>query len=342
MFLNSLNNITWSDIYEVNTNDVNAQWEKFSCIFHSVYDLNFPLKKVWNSDRKKKYHDKDTEVIRCKKELNILYTASLLNSTYKDQYKQKRKEYNMTLINCKKKEYNRKILQSDNKNKTVWQIVKEINGKVNHQLQMVTDLELRTTADKYNKFLVESVEGLSRLENVIYNCQFDSNSTSMFVEPVDRNEIYDIAKYLKNKRSSGEDEVSIKCTNGGYDTMLHGKCLDATARVVVITKEEFRCKNCIGVGQGHKETMDVKLLQKEVDCLSRERHLLEKYVSELESSNRVLKSKMPSVSMSASTANFLPHFSTGHSYAQAVKTVNTSAVLVIKSAGKNMENSKLE
>nr|CAI5824114.1 unnamed protein product [Callosobruchus analis] len=48
--------------------------------------------------------------------------------------------------------------------------------------------------------------------------------------------------------------------------------------VVVITKEEFRCKNCIGVGQEHKETMDVKLLQKEVDCLSREKHLLEKYL----------------------------------------------------------------
>nr|CAI5838537.1 unnamed protein product [Callosobruchus analis] len=136
MFLNNLNNITWSDIYEENTNDVNAQWEKFSCIFHSVYDLNFPLKKVWNSDRKKKYHDKDTE------------------------------------------------------------------------LQIVTDLELRTTADKYNKVLVKSVEGLSRHQNVIYNCQFDSNSTSLFVEPVDRNEIFDIVKCLKNKRSSGEDEVS--------------------------------------------------------------------------------------------------------------------------------------
>nr|CAI5821999.1 unnamed protein product [Callosobruchus analis] len=88
--------------------------------------------------------------------------------------------------------------------------------------------------------------------------------------------------------------------------------------------------------------MDVKLLQKEVDCLSREKHLLEKYVSELEFSNGVLKSKMPSASTSASTANSLPHSSTGHSYAQAVKTVNTSAVLVIKSADQNMENSKLE
>nr|CAI5855743.1 unnamed protein product [Callosobruchus analis] len=56
-------------------------------------------------------------------------------------------------------------------------------------------------------------------------------------------------------------------------------------------------------------------MQKEVDCLSREKHLLEKYVSELEFSNGVLKSKMPSASTSASTANSLPHSSTGHSYA---------------------------
>nr|CAI5817711.1 unnamed protein product [Callosobruchus analis] len=114
----------------------------------------------------------------------------------------------MTLVNCQKREYNRKILQSDNKNKTVWQIVKEINGKVNHQLHLETDLELRTTADKYNKFLVESVEGLSRLQNLIYNCEIDSNSNSMYVEPVDSHEIFDIVKCLKNKRSSGEDEVS--------------------------------------------------------------------------------------------------------------------------------------
>nr|CAI5831447.1 unnamed protein product [Callosobruchus analis] len=227
MFLNNLNNIIWSDIYEVNANDVNAQWEKFSSIFHSVYDRNFPLKKVWNSDRKKRYHDKDTEVIRCKKELDILYTASLVNSSYKDQYKQKRKEYNMTLVNCQKREYNRKILQSDNKNKTVWQIVKEINGKVNHQLHLETDLELRTTADKYNKFLVESVEGLSRLQNLIYNCEIDSNSNSMYVEPVDSHEIFDIVKCLKNKRSSGEDEVSsIIIKKLRFGILFFGNCSD--------------------------------------------------------------------------------------------------------------------
>ncbi|VEN43973.1 unnamed protein product [Callosobruchus maculatus] len=51
----------------------------------------------------------------------------------------------------------------------------------------------------------------------MYNCNIESNSNSMYVEPVSRNEILDIVKCLKNKRSSGEDEISSiiikKCIN---------------------------------------------------------------------------------------------------------------------------------
>ncbi|VEN42985.1 unnamed protein product, partial [Callosobruchus maculatus] len=42
------------------------------------------------------------------------------------------------------------------------------------------------TADKYNKFLVESLEGLSKPQSLMYNCKIESNSNSMYVEPVSK------------------------------------------------------------------------------------------------------------------------------------------------------------
>ncbi|CAH1984344.1 unnamed protein product [Acanthoscelides obtectus] len=106
-------------------------------------------------------------------------------------------------------------------------------------------------------------------------------------------------------------------------------------------KEEFRCKHCLGDGKVSSSSTDV--LHKEIDCLTREKQLLEKYVSELEFSNTILKSKTPAVSSTLNSAvGFFPNSSLVNTYSQAAKKVSPSAVLVIKPTDINMGNAKLE
>ncbi|CAH1979384.1 unnamed protein product [Acanthoscelides obtectus] len=135
----------------------------------------------------------------------------------------------------------------------------------------------------------------------------------------------------------------VKCTNSACDTLLHGKCFDSIAKIVPMKKEEFRCKYCLGDGKVSSSSTDVLLLHKEIDCLTREKQLLEKYVSELEFSNTILKSKTPAVSSTLNSAvGFFPNSSLVNTYSQAAKKVSPSAVLVIKPTDINMGNAKLE
>ncbi|CAH1995629.1 unnamed protein product [Acanthoscelides obtectus] len=135
----------------------------------------------------------------------------------------------------------------------------------------------------------------------------------------------------------------VKCTNSACDTLLHGKCFDSIAKIVPMKKEEFRCKHCLGDGKVSSSSTDVLLLHKEIDCLTREKQLLEKYVSELEFSNTILKSKTPAVSSTLNSAvGFFPNSSLVNTYSQAAKKVSPSAVLVIKPTDINMGNAKLE
>ncbi|CAH1993444.1 unnamed protein product [Acanthoscelides obtectus] len=114
--------------------------------------------------------------------------------------------------------------------------------------------------------------------------------------------------------------------------------------IVTLKREEFRCKNCAEINNEYTDTFNTQLLQKEVDCLSREKQLLEKYVNELEFSNNMLKKQMHSDPIvSSSATRFLPHSLSSVPYSEAVKKkVITPAVLVIKSIYQNMGNAELE
>ena len=52
-----------------------------------------------------------------------------LNKTFRDKYVQKKKEYDKLLIVSKKRQNIKKINASDNRKKTTWSIINEINGK---------------------------------------------------------------------------------------------------------------------------------------------------------------------------------------------------------------------
>lgn len=139
----------------------------------------------------------------------------------------------------------------------------------------------------------------------------------------------------------------IKCKTEGCEIVVHNKCLDAICKVVYVDKNNFLCRRCIESSEntsGSCSRTQCIVLQKEVECLTREKILLEKYVSELEFSNKILKTsrdfqrEVPrSVRLQADQCE-----SEKSTYASAVKRSRDSHVLLVKTIDKNVNNIVIE
>lgn len=63
-------------------------------------------------------------------------------------------------------------------------------------------------SNNFNNFLLFIIPNLlSSLENLPHDCQIEINNQSMFLKPVSLTELCNISKQIKNKHSSGIDEV---------------------------------------------------------------------------------------------------------------------------------------
>nr|CAH7740833.1 unnamed protein product [Callosobruchus chinensis] len=111
-------------------------------------------------------------------------------------------------------------------------------------------------------------------------------------------------------------------------------------KAVYVNKEAFLCKNCVCES---KCSGGAGMLKKEIECLTREKSLLEKYVSELEFSNGLLKSQLScNINKSSSAANSSTIAPPAKTYAEQVKSVKMSSVLVVRSSDQNIANTDLE
>lgn len=150
----------------------------------------------------------------------------------------------------------------------------------------------------------------------------------------------------------------VKCLSDSCDFMLHSKCLDIIAKVINIDKKTFRCKTCHeefkNKSAGVQLNVDMiclknelAIMKKEVDCLQREKELLNKYVAELEYTSQLLKTRfIDSQQKVVSTPTpFLPQVNnTESTYSAAVKrnVNNSSAVLLVKTTDRNVSNKQVE
>lgn len=91
--------------------------------------------------------------------------------------------------------------------KCIWLICKKITGKTPEQSEFNVEGDGEEVANKYNKFLVSIITKLvDNLQDTSFSCDIDCYDRSMFLRPVDPNEIVDIANNTKNKHNSDIDE----------------------------------------------------------------------------------------------------------------------------------------
>ena len=209
IFEKKLSEVGWKKIYSFDNPFVNDQWNEFMKIILLHFNDCFPIKKVpINNIKKLKKEKKNPEVRECKEQLDKLYVLKNLHISYKPLYIEKKKEYDSLLLKCKKNEFSERLRTSDNKTKSAWAIVNEISGKSkNNDISIEGDPE--TVANQFNAYWLDSVSKISaNLGNIPFNSFIDRNPECISIESVSASEILEVTNKLKNKFSSGHDEMS--------------------------------------------------------------------------------------------------------------------------------------
>lgn len=214
----NLGNETW---HGIDNNDINMAFESFLQTFMWHLDQNCPIKN-YSNNRKKNAAWINDEIKRESRELKDLYTIMKQRNSEELEilYKNKKRQYKQTIQETKQLYYRNHIENSTNKSKEIWKIINNELGKTKNINNITLKFNDITTDDP--KQVANSFgEYFSTIAKVKTEEHFGNNISrtcttspfcpnSIFLEPVDQNEVITVIKGLKNKNSSGVDGVSIK------------------------------------------------------------------------------------------------------------------------------------
>jgi hypothetical protein len=233
-FRECLQNIDFSSV--LNDNEVESACEKFLSDFSSLYKKCFPIKNI-----KKKYYCQKPwlteglkQSIRYK---NILYKKYIKNPTILEKdYKMYRNKLNQLLRYAERCHYQELIINNKNNLKKTWSAIKEIiNKKVNspkvdffvHNNRNIYDKN--KIASLFNNFFINIGKSLS--DNIpssnrsAMSYLTSHHNASLFLNPINRNELIKVINDLKTNSSCGPDDVSPKvvkfCHSSLIDVFLH-------------------------------------------------------------------------------------------------------------------------
>lgn len=214
-FLCELGRQNWADVYQSDSNNIDQQWSSFMNTFTPIFNQNFPLKLI-QTKKQTKIKLTNPELSACKHKLDILLSLSRLSDKYKTEYRQTKKEYDNILKLSHINKYENKIRNSDNKMKCMWSITKEITGKAKGKSGIQIEGRADCIASSYNNFIHSIVPNMQKhLKKIPFSHSITKNCQSMFLNPVTPDEICELASQVKNKLSSGLDEIPssiVKCS----------------------------------------------------------------------------------------------------------------------------------
>lgn len=198
LFASNLNEISWHDLKldDLNSNEIT---KKILEIFALNLDLCFPLKICKKTYKKCEWFNNDLREMRKKvfsdktkfKKTNLMFDWN--------NYRESRKNYKRAIKNEKRLYYAEKIVNSDNKSKTIWTIVNS-ERKVNCNETVSSNL----TSEDLNLFFVTIADKISQTieHNLVHPLQLLKNvpvqPSSFFMSPIIESDIKQAILNLKN------------------------------------------------------------------------------------------------------------------------------------------------
>lgn len=207
-FLTAIQKAGWEDILDA-TSDLDSLWDRLFMRYKNIFDKAFPEvqiteKRIFNSFKPTR------ELIDLKNLLDSLYVISRFRPEGITVYNKIKKQFDETLKELKKTQFKEKIINSENKSKTVWSIISDLTGrsisfkKDNFNIcDDPTDL-----ANKINQHFLERVSYTNRNDFSIGD-NIINNRNSFFIFPVDGDEVIRAVQGMKSKCSSGDDGIPV-------------------------------------------------------------------------------------------------------------------------------------
>lgn len=218
----------WMPVYLAKVED---KFKLFNSIFHYNFDLVFTKKKVKKYVNKSKFNwinqdlvTEQKDIVKLTKQAKSSGNVEMLNYT-----KFINMNYKRRLINAKKTFYDQLINKSDNVSKKTWEIINLETGKKSkgikdspHEIRIHDEVisDPLSISNCFNNYFVEVIENLINGAPSKPQLKNNQNVTSFLDQinikipfrcrPVDEEELGKIISTLKNKSSSGHDEVPLK------------------------------------------------------------------------------------------------------------------------------------
>lgn len=205
-FKQILRDQNWTVLYGIPDKDVNEQFNIFHNIYSELFNRAFPLRKVSNN-KKRKMANKNPIIEEMKNRLDILLVISTYDERFKEKYHETKIEYDQLLVQQKKKKFETLIETSDNKNKTIWTVINSLKNTNKKKTESIGD-PFQTANEMNNFFIGEGNKLTKNIQNKKPIDNIQELNRSIYLKKITEEETNKLIKSLKNKHSSGYDEIS--------------------------------------------------------------------------------------------------------------------------------------
>lgn len=220
IFYQDIQHENWAPVFSAKS--VNDKFRSFMNIFSLKFNMHFPKKLHIIKHGKSKQNWITNGIRVSSNKLKILYEISKLNNSpnFVNYYRKYKKVYRRVLKQAKKLSNDLLIQNSQNKSKTVWNIIKTESGskRPSHQnLQLIHQNgtvinSAIDTANYINEYFCNIARQICAqiTQHNIYQRKSNSAAASLYLYPVSLIEMTNCIKKLKSKNSTGLDDIPVK------------------------------------------------------------------------------------------------------------------------------------
>lgn len=236
-FCDCISSLSFNDVYE--EEDCNKSFELFHDELRLFYDLCFPLirVKVGKKPTKNKWITRGLK--KCCMKKRLLYNRYQNEAFNKKHNQMNYLDYTRILKKCILKSQqinnNRYIIQSKNKCKASWDVVKKninlTNDKYDVKQIKKDDIiysEPKDICELFNEYFINLTSKNKNIPDTILTYKTEhiiDTKNSMFLKPISESEVISIITSLNNTNSAGYDEISTKiikmCANFLASPLVH-------------------------------------------------------------------------------------------------------------------------
>lgn len=211
-FCNYLEQETWNEVYSESNS--NSAFETFSNVISYYLELSFPLIRFVHKKENSNQEWITDSINNLKNKVQLFSDLAQKHPELKNYSKHVNNQYKEKLRLAKQEYYDNKINESNNKTKTMWHIIKKIQGKENlrREINIVENnikISNNEMANNFNKhFTTSLITNNHKRDFDFLNANVPLGNVSFFLSPLSDHDVVALINNLKPSNSSGYDNIS--------------------------------------------------------------------------------------------------------------------------------------